>query len=1242
MKRFLLFYLVLHCTIPSMLQAQGKHIPIIQAFLQEQATTQPWSKADVSQWIITHQHTSRVSDIHYVYIQQTHQGIPVTNGTATIAIKDGAIQSMGDRLLIHLHQRTPDGQPSITSAQAIGSAAKALGLPTPQKLVIQKELGSQAWLYNKAGISQTGIPVQLVYYETPKRNLHLAWDLSIHQLDGKHWWSVKIDAQTGQLLDQKDWVVSCSFDHSGQGTTSPHQHIQHPFPSAPDQVQQPDQYTVYPLPVESPNHGNRAVVTNPADPLASPYGWHDTNAVAGPEFTITHGNNVYVYEDTPNRNSPGYSPDGGTALEFNFPIPANSQPTDYLDASITNLFYMNNMMHDIWYHHGFDEASGNFQYNNYGRGGIGHDPVLAEAQDGGGTNNANMSTPPDGSTPRMQMYIWHTPAPHLTINSPNNIAGRYNAAISFFGPQLTSTPITGDLALIEDNTPPIHDGCEPLVNNNIMGRIAVIDAGNCPFFTQIKQAEQGGAIAAIIINNQPGPPFRMTAGFGNLNPISIPSIMISQVDGNTLKAAMLNGTVNASLDDAGGVGQTDSDLDNVIIAHEYAHGITNRLVGGALNANCLWNAEQMGEGWSDWFGLMLTMEPGDQASDPRGIATYSEGYPITGKGIRPAPYSTDFALNNYTYGHSNDLSISKPHGVGFIYATVLWDLNWALIHQYGGTPNPNWYGNTGGNIIAMKLVMESLKLLPCEPGMIDGRDAILRADSLLYNGAHRCLIWEVFARRGFGYGASQGSSQSRFDQIEAFDIPLNCETVVSAPIAAFGSTALNTCFKTILFRDSSTAVPQSWLWTFGDGATSTLRHPTHTYTQGGTYMVTLIVTNTMGADTITQSIFIRPTPPPTANDVSVCLGDTARLYANGSGTIQWLDNANNVIHIGNTLVVPDVQNRQTYYLENVVTPTAQFIGPASPTPGNTSIHNLHSYGALNFSTERPLDLVSAYVVSDSAGPRTFYLATGSSFDQEPPSASTIIDRVTVNLVTGGQRIDLNFHIPVPGNYNIGSADAPLFHDYKGATYPYTLPNYMTITSSSYSPHFSDVYYFFYNIEVRDPLCTSVTDSVQIFPVTSNFTFTSGNFTVNFTDASTGATSWLWHFGDGDSSMVQNPTHTYTTNGTYTVTLTINGSCVYSQTVTIRDIHVHQTTGDLPTLQLLPNPAKEQTTLVLNRAVDEDLMIHVHDVTGRYLFDRRLIQGETRLDLPVSTLPAGVYLVSIQGKSFHQTKKLMLE
>src|SRR6185369_15135984 len=104
-------------------------------------------------------------------------------------------------------------------------------------------------------------------------------------------------------------------------------------------------------------------------------------------------------------------------------------------AAITQLFYTTNFLHDWYYDSGFDEASGNAQTNNFGRGGLGGDAVHAEAQDYSGTNNANMSTPSDGGSPRMQMYVFTVTLNTLTVNTPAAIAGSKQIGTASFGPQ---------------------------------------------------------------------------------------------------------------------------------------------------------------------------------------------------------------------------------------------------------------------------------------------------------------------------------------------------------------------------------------------------------------------------------------------------------------------------------------------------------------------------------------------------------------------------------------------------------------------------------------------------------------------------------------------------------------------------------------------------------------------------------------------------------------------------------------
>ncbi len=135
-----------------------------------------------------------------------------------------------------------------------------------------------------------------------------------------------------------------------------------------------------------------------------------------PSATTTRGNNCIAYADRK-------SPDGLSAgdvlgkitapLTFDIKYDHAKSSTDdnNLQASLVGMFFHVNWLHDRWYEAGFDEASGNAQEDNFGLGGIDGDPILAEGNDFSGQDNANMSTPPDGSSPRMQMYRFDGPNP---------------------------------------------------------------------------------------------------------------------------------------------------------------------------------------------------------------------------------------------------------------------------------------------------------------------------------------------------------------------------------------------------------------------------------------------------------------------------------------------------------------------------------------------------------------------------------------------------------------------------------------------------------------------------------------------------------------------------------------------------------------------------------------------------------------------------------------------------------------
>jgi hypothetical protein len=401
------------------------------------------------------------------------------------------------------------------------------------------------------------------------------------------------------------------------------------------EARSPDSYEVFAYPKEYPDDGPRTIEVDPAlsGGEASPFGWHDTDGLPGAEYTVTRGNNVYAYTDVNGDNvpDPGSSPDGGPTLDFLFPLDLGDDPVDYQPASVTNAFYWSNLIHDVLYRYGFDESAGNFQENNYGRGGLSGDPFLVEVQEGAFTNGITVTIPPDGQSPRMQLGIF-------TLTNPRR----------------------------------------------------------------------------------------------------------------------------------------DSALSSFVNIYGYARAVSVRLVGGPENVDCLVAEESggMSVGWSDWIALVLTADPSEMAATSRGVGTYIFGQPPTGPGIRDAPYSTDFGINPLTYDSIKTLA--SPFGTGNVWATMLWQVYWELVEVHGF--NPDIYGDwtTGGNNLALQLILDGMKIVACNPGFVDGRDAILQADEDLTGGANRCEIWRGFADRGLGFSADQGSPSSTSDGIEAFDLPADC------------------------------------------------------------------------------------------------------------------------------------------------------------------------------------------------------------------------------------------------------------------------------------------------------------------------------------------------------------------------------------------------------------------------------------------------------------------------------------
>ncbi|WP_230688699.1 M36 family metallopeptidase [Micromonospora sp. WMMC415] len=764
---------------------EGGPDTIAMTYLRANAGRHGVDAADLGDLAVASSYTSRHNGVTHVNLAQRYRQLEVFGATATVNVaRDGSVVFVGDTLVSELSAGTSTAE-SVDAVKAVRAAAKALKLPAPRSPKVLKRAPGPAkrTVVSGSGVSDQPIPAKLGW-QPGDDGLRLAWQVVIDDSTDSHLWNATIDAQSGALLAVEDWTA---HDEVSELSSTLGQHVAGRSQVAAaagslDPVQDGSSYQVFGLPAESPNDGPRTLVTNPADGTASPHGWHDTDGAPGAEFTTTQGVNVHAYQDQDNNNAAdlGSSPDGGAGLTFDFPLDLGEHAQNYRDAATANLFYWNNIVHDVTHRYGFDEASGNFQANNYGRGGVAGDYVRAEAADGGGTNNANFSTPAvDGDlTPRMQMYLW----PGNQFGAQNQVVvdgvGSFDASWSRFTPAPTVAGRSGQF--VYGGT-----GCttDAYPENRPAGDwIAVLDGGTaaCSYLLRAQVAESLGADAVVIAHNATGTAPVLTGSMTGA-PVTIPAVSVTQADGATIKAAVADGTAAGSIrKHPNHPGIRDGDLDAGVVIHEYAHGISNRLTGGPT-INCLTGDERMGEGWSDWFAVTMLMDPRfDTADGRRGMGPYVLFQDDrSGNGIRPRPYSRNMETQPFTYdsiktgGWLNGTSLATPHGVGHGWAAVLWDMTWDLIDRHGYNPNIYDSWNTGGNNLAMQLVMDGLKFQGCGPGFVTGRNAIIAADAALTGGANACTLWASFARRGLGYSAVQGTT-NRDDNTEAFDTHPSC------------------------------------------------------------------------------------------------------------------------------------------------------------------------------------------------------------------------------------------------------------------------------------------------------------------------------------------------------------------------------------------------------------------------------------------------------------------------------------
>jgi len=776
-----------------MAQSQS-HLDTGMRFIEENATKWGLVESDYADVMISDMYTNSKTRITYIYFNQAYKGIPIYNAiTPVVVSKKGIARTVSHGFLQNMEEKVNGQTPSVNPEGAIKASVAHLGLTiTGMPSLKRSNSDKNIYEFGKANFSENEISVKLMYIPVDGK-INLAWSLAIDETEDADYYNLFVDAQSGEVIYKHNYNKSCNFsDGNHNHTTCSHNVTNNKadatFVEANTAIKAAvGSYNVFPLPAESPIHGSQATVADPSFTDSSPFGWHDIDGQDGAEFTITRGNNVHAFLDKDDgNNSDGDEPNGGAELNFDIAYGDQLQAPDNEDAATINLFYMNNMIHDITARLGFDEQAGNFQQSNYGTGGFGGDYVIAKASaafDVGERNNADFATPPDGGNGQMRMFLWDNPSGNLEINEPEVLAGLISdVGTADFGPPVptqTQEPITGKVAIALDFSAQNNTTiCSEVANpDKIAGNIALIDRGLCDFTDKAFNAQEAGAIAVIICNIVGGGGSdgsqSMLMGSDPDNPntaaVNITTVSLSKPQCDRIRASILSDIdVNITIQQTppNGPDFLDGSFDNGIIAHEYGHGISNRLVGGPSLAGCMSSDEQAGEGISDYFSLILTVEEGDTGADSRGIGNFATAQGTEGPGIRRYPYSTDMNINPQTY---DDIKTSTGvHALGEIWAVTLWEIHWAFIERYG--LDMSWDDVESGNFQAAQLAIEGMKMSPCNPSFIEARDAILQADSLLNDAANSDILWTAFAKRGLGYLATDGAgADDRSDGTENFD-----------------------------------------------------------------------------------------------------------------------------------------------------------------------------------------------------------------------------------------------------------------------------------------------------------------------------------------------------------------------------------------------------------------------------------------------------------------------------------------
>jgi PKD repeat protein len=588
-----------------------------------------------------------------------------------------------------------------------------------------------------------------------------------------------------------------------------------------------------------------------------------------------------------------------------------------------------------------------------------------------------------------------------------------------------------------------------------------------------------------------------------------------------------------------------------------------------------------------------------------------------------------------------------------------------------------------------------------------------------------CYVFTIYDSFGDGICAGYGNGYYLIEDVsEKLEIGTGCNFTYSEmvnfcittppgpPIASFSHSTPDNCSGVVEFYDYSACNPValSWLWNFGDGTTSVLQNPIHTYTMNGYYNVSLQVTSLSGTSTLTipNSVYIAKEEAPVIADEHFCFGENVTFFAPvGIDQLHWYVTANDedAIQIGPNISFASLYNDTTIYYDYLPEAITANVGLVD----NTGLGGFFNFGidrAIYFDALSDITIKTATVFASGAANRTFTLKN---------SGGVVIDTRVLSVPDGESIITLNFEIPAGDDYAIHvntSNNLSYTGDYGGPNvgYPFTVPDLISITGNNYSNSF---WYFLYNIEVQEGFGTTcVSARTPLHAIMSPQTVSLGNDTTVCNGNSitltpgTEYSDYEWNSGSEESSLLVTESGLYSVTvndiyscladgsinitiadelvynenivhlsaigandgsieieiisgsepyeiywndanvefirtdlspGIYSYTVTDGGYCEHIGSIEIySSVAVNNTLAEL--INIYPNPANDVLNII---STDSNIQqIRLFDLNSKLLLSEKITNSSVELN--ISHLKAGVYILNITGEDFTVNRKIIKE